>query len=122
MFALALFLLSLVLAVAGPLLALHWLKPVLLPVLRSFCDAEGGAEFWMRSVQLLALSGSLLLFLSFGTVDPGMSAVEVLRRTLWLVFVAVFISVALLARNVWTRVSGLATGQDARPPSGAALR
>lgn len=100
----SLFLLSLAIAVAGPLLAVTYLRPILLKVLRSLCDAEAGAEFWLRCTYLLALCGTLLLMLTFGEFDAQTSTVETLRRSLWLVFAGVFVSVTIIARNVWSQV------------------
>ena len=80
------------------------LKPILLKVLRMLCDAEGGAEFWIRCAYLLAVSGTLLLMLSFGEFDERHSLVDTVRRSLWLVLAGVFVTVALISRNVWTQV------------------
>lgn len=113
----SLFLLSLAIAVAGPLLAVTYLRPILLKVLRSLCDAEAGAEFWLRCTYLLALCGTLLLMLTFGEFDGQTSTVETLRRSLWLVFAGVFVSVTIIARNVWSQVRLVI---NARTPATAA--
>ncbi len=99
-----LFLLSLTIAIIGPLVAISYLRPILVRVLRSLCDADGGAEFWIRSAYLLAVCGTLLLMLSFGEFSEGASLVETLRRALWLVFAGVFISVAIISRQVWGQI------------------
>jgi uncharacterized membrane protein len=39
----SLFLVSLLIAIVGPLLAISYLKPILIKVLQSLCNAEGGA-------------------------------------------------------------------------------
>ena len=39
-----LFLLSLFIAVVGPLVAINYLKPILTTVLQSLCNADGSAE------------------------------------------------------------------------------
>ncbi|MED5618342.1 hypothetical protein [Ideonella sp. BN130291] len=101
------FLLSLCLPVFGPLLAVTYLRPILIKVLRGFCDAEGGAEFWVRSAYLLAVCGTLLLWLSFGFFDSGVDPLVALRRTLWLVLAGVFATVAFIATKVWSQVSAL---------------
>jgi quinol-cytochrome oxidoreductase complex cytochrome b subunit len=111
----SLFILSLVIAVAGPLLAVTYLRPILLKVLRTLCDAEAGAEFWLRCTYLLALCGTLLLMLTFGEFDEQTSTVETLRRSLWLVFAGVFVSVTIIARNVWSQIR-----PAINTPSGAA--
>ena len=99
-----LFFLSLLIALVGPIVAIAYLKPILLKVLRMLCDAEGGAEFWIRCAYLLAVSGTLLLMLSFGEFDERHSLVDTVRRSLWLVLAGVFVTVALISRNVWTQV------------------
>ena len=99
-----LFFLSLLIALVGPVLAIAYLKPILLKVLRMLCDAEGGAEFWIRCAYLLAVSGTLLLMLSFGEFDERHNVVDTVRRSLWLVLAGVFVTVALISRNVWTQV------------------
>ncbi|AKJ29748.1 hypothetical protein [Caldimonas brevitalea] len=112
-----LFVLSLAVGVVAPILAVSYLRPILLKVLRSLCDADGGAEFWLRSAYLLAVCGTLLLILSFGAFEPGVPMVDSLRRTLWLVFAGLFFTATFIARNVWQRVSvAVAEGQVDRSP------
>lgn len=100
----ALFLLSLLIAVVGPLLAISYLKPILIKVLQSLCNAEGGAEFWLRSAYVLGVCGTLLLMLTFGDFREGASVVDTLRRALWLVFAGVFVSVGIISHQVWSQV------------------
>ena len=99
-----LFLLALSIAILGPIVAISYLRPILHKVLTSLCDAEGGAEFWIRSAYLLAISGTLLLMLGFGQFDAGHSLVQALRRALLLVLTGVFATVALISWNVWSQV------------------
>lgn len=99
-----LFLVSLVVAVLGPVLAIAYLRPILVKVLVGLCDADGGAEFWVRSAYLLAICGTVLLMLGFGRFDADAELVDTLRRSLLLVFAGVFITCAFISRNVWTQV------------------
>jgi hypothetical protein len=99
-----LFFVSLLVAVVGPIVAISYLKPILYKVLRMLCDADGGAEFWIRCAYLLAVSGTLLLTLSFGEFSDRSSAIDAMRRSLWLVMAGVFATVAIISRNVWTQV------------------
>lgn len=99
-----LFVATLTLAVFLPVMAVSYLKPILVKVLRGFCDADGGAEFWIRSAYLLAVCGTLLLTLTFGRFDEVAHPTEILRRSLWLVFAGVFATVAFIASNVWSQV------------------
>ena len=99
-----LFVVSLLIALAGPIIAISYLKPILHKVLRMLCDADGGAEFWIRCAYLLAVSGALLLMLSFGEFSDRSSLVDAVRRSLGLVMAGVFLTVAIISRNVWTQV------------------
>ncbi|EJL86234.1 hypothetical protein PMI15_01448 [Polaromonas sp. CF318] len=99
-----LFFVSLLVAVIGPIVAISYLQPILYKVLRMLCDADGGAEFWIRCAYLLAVSGTLLLTLSFGEFSDRSSAIDAMRRSLWLVMAGVFATVAIISRNVWTQV------------------
>lgn len=108
----ALFLLSLLIAVAGPLVAISYLKPILIRVLRTLCDADGGAEFWVRSAYLLAVCGTLLLMLSFGEFRQEADVIDTLRRALWLVFAGVFTTVAVISNQVWGQVRSMLAGKS----------
>lgn len=103
----SLFLLALSIAVLGPIVAISYLRPILHKVMVGLCDAQGGAEFWIRCAYLLAVSGTLLLMLSFGQFDHGSNIVDSIRRSLWLVFMGVFVSVAIISRNVWSQVRAM---------------
>jgi quinol-cytochrome oxidoreductase complex cytochrome b subunit len=99
-----LFFISLLIALVGPVIAIAYLKPILYKVLRMLCDADGGAEFWIRCAYLLAVSGTLLLMLTFGEFSDRHDVVDTVRRSLWLVLAGVFLTVAIISRNVWTQV------------------
>lgn len=100
----SLFLLSLLIAVVGPIVALSYLRPILLKVLQSFCDADGGAEFWVRSAYLLAVCGTVFMTLVFGQFDPDASVADAMRRALLTVISGVFLTVAFIATLVWGQV------------------
>jgi hypothetical protein len=95
--------LSLLIAIAGPALALRYLRGILLKVITLLCPSSGSAEFWWRAVNVLALCGSLLLMLVFGP-DEHHGLDEALRRSLLLVTLAVFVSVAIVTSRVWSGV------------------
>lgn len=99
-----LFFVSLLIALVGPVIAIAYLRPILYKVLRMLCDADGGAEFWIRCAYLLAVSGTLLLMLTFGEFSNRHDIVDTVRRSLWLVLAGVFLTVAIISRNVWTQV------------------
>ncbi|UXH80180.1 hypothetical protein [Roseateles amylovorans] len=109
--------LSLLIAVIVPRLALRYLQPILMPTLQRMCeqtrspgephaaDANSGPEFWWRVLNVLAISGSMLLVLTFGYNDGwAVSLNDFLRRTLWLVTMGVFISVGTVASQIWSRI------------------
>lgn len=110
-----LFSVSLLIAVVGPVVAISYLKPILYKVLRMLCDADGGAEFWIRCAYLLAVSGTLLLMLSFGEFSDRSTAIDAMRRSLWLVMAGVFATVAIISRNVWTQVRRWIAAQTPMP-------
>lgn len=99
------FLLSLGVAIAAPLLVLHYLVPALRRAAASAsCDAAEGLDFWLAALRWLAVLGTLMLVLSFGEFRDGADLLAVLRRTLWLVAAGLFASVALMARVVWNTI------------------
>lgn len=107
-----LFFVSLLIALIGPVVAITYLKPILYKVLRMLCDADGGAEFWIRCAYLLAVSGTLLLMLTFGEFNDRSSVIDTVRRSLWLVLAGVFVTVAIISRNVWTQVRQWVAAQN----------
>jgi hypothetical protein len=97
------FALTLLLAVLGPIVAISYLRPILLRVLSKQCrDGGEGADFWVRSAYLLAVTGTLLLALSFGQYRGDI--LQTLERALWLVAAGTFGTVAFIARQVWAPV------------------
>ena len=99
-----LFVVSLLLAAIGPMLAIRYLRPILERVLHGLCDADGGSEFWIRCAYLMAISGTVLLTLTFGLFDNGTAPVDAIRRALWLTLAGVFATVAIILANVSSQV------------------
>ena len=92
--------LALTLAVVGA--ALLYLRGITRRVLRELCQTDAGAEFWLRTADVLALAGSLILVLVFGgAAGSTADAVVQLRLTLGLALGGVFIAVVLVSSNVW---------------------
>ena len=98
------FVLCVAIGVLAPVLAITYIRPILVRVLRSVCDGDGGAEFWVRCAYVLAVCGTGLLVMWFGEFSPHVELAETLRRSLMLVFFGVFITVAFISRNVWAGV------------------
>ncbi|RMX08589.1 hypothetical protein D8I35_05830 [Corticibacter populi] len=96
----SLLIISMLLGILGPWAALAYMRPILADVLRALCTTGQGVEFWLRSANVLAISGTLLLILSFGDFDAGSSVAGSLRRTTWLVLAGIFMTVAYITRSV----------------------
>lgn len=112
------FVLTLSVAVLGPVLAIRYLQPILIVVLDAQCPEplpdRAGAQFWLRSAYVLAIAGSLLLALSFGAFEGSM--LDALRRALWLAAAGSFVSIAFITRQVWAPVRRRLAALAARPP------
>ncbi len=100
------FCMTLFIAVLGPLLAIGYLRPILLVVLDSLCTeplpGQVGAHFWVRSAYVLAIAGTLVLALTFGEFNG--SLLDALHRALWLAAAGCFVSIAIITRRVWAPV------------------
>lgn len=105
------FLLSLLLAFAVPVIVVSYLRPILMRVLHTLCDADGSAEFWIRCAYVLTISGTLLMTLMFGGFDAGIEPLSMLRRTLVIVMGGVFLSIGIISRRVWFQVRELQHAQ-----------
>lgn len=81
--------------------ALLYLRGITHRVLLAQCGSEAGADFWLRSADVLALAGSLILVLVFGGTLPGADWVQQARLVLGLALAGVFVTVVLVARSVW---------------------
>lgn len=113
------FLVTLTIAVLGPLLAIGYLKPILLVVLDALCveplPGKVGAHFWVRSAHVLAIAGTLVLALTLGEFHG--SLLDTLHRALWLAAAGCFVSIAIIARQVRAPVrERLAKPRVAAPP------
>ena len=98
---LELFVVSLVLTLGTVGAALLYLRGITRRVLIARCGTDAGAEFWLRSADVLALAGSLILVLAFGGVLPGADWVQQLRLVLGLALAGIFVTVVLVASSVW---------------------
>jgi hypothetical protein len=116
---LELFLTSLALTLTVVGAALLYLRPITRRVLREQCSTDAGAEFWLRTADVLALAGSLILVLAFGGAAGAADVVVQMRLTLGLALAGVFVAVVLVSSNVWRNVTAR---RDAGPgaPAGVA--
>ncbi len=117
---LELFYASLALTFASVGGALVYLRDITRRVLMQQCGSDTGAEFWLRSADVLALTGSLILVLAFGGVAPNADWVQQVRLVLGLALTGIFITVVLVASGVWRSVPLEAGGVAAAPGSGPA--
>lgn len=96
---------TLLLTIAVVSVAMLYLRRTTRQVIVELCKSESGAEFWLRSADILAYSGALMLVLIFGKTTTAQDLVEVLRLTLLLTLSGIFVTVMLVARNVWRTVA-----------------
>jgi ABC-type sulfate transport system permease component len=102
---LTLFFATLGLCIAVVSIAMLYLRRTTRRVISELCQSDAGAEFWLRSADILAYSGSLMLVLIFGNATTTQDWIEVVRITLILTLSGLFITVVFVARNVWRTVA-----------------
>src|SRR5215213_2733457 len=93
----SIFVTCVIIAVCAPILAIAYIRPILITVLRSLCKGDSGAEFWVRCANVLAVCGTLLLVLAFGDFSMHVDIAEALRRSLILVFIGVFLTIGIIS-------------------------
>lgn len=80
-----------------------YLRGILRSMLLEICDRQPQrAEFWVRMLDVMMLIAPLILVMLFWNENDGVIAL--LRRTLLLVLIGQFISVAVVARTIWSVV------------------
>lgn len=100
-----LFFSTLLFTVAVVAIAMLYLRRTTRQVIVELCKSEAGAEFWLRSADILAYSGALMLVLIFGYSATAQDWIEAIRITLILTLGGVFVTVMFVARNVWRTVA-----------------
>jgi hypothetical protein len=96
---------GLLIAVAGPLLTLGYLRNILVQVIDLLCPAPGSSEFWWRTLVVLALAGSVLLMLMFGPRGDTLAVIDFIRRSLLLMTLSIFVSVSFVASRIWGQIA-----------------
>ncbi len=96
---------TLLFTIAVVTVAMLYLRRTTRQVIIELCKSDAGAEFWLRSADILAYSGALMLVLVFGNTTSTEDWVEALRLTLILTLTGIVITVAFVARNVWRTVA-----------------
>lgn len=102
---LTLFFATLSLTVLVVTIAMLYLRRTTRRVINDLCHSDAAAEFWLRSADILAYSGSIILVLIFGNATNTEDLIEVIRVTLILTLSGLFMTVMFVARNVWRSVS-----------------
>lgn len=96
---------TLLFTIAVVSIAMLYLRRTTRQVIIELCKSDAGAEFWLRSADILAYSGALMLVLIFGNTTTTQDLVEILRITLILTLSGIFVTVMFVARNVWRTVA-----------------
>ncbi|MES2604776.1 MAG: hypothetical protein V4603_07540 [Pseudomonadota bacterium] len=106
-FFIACLIVSLGVVTVGMLYLRHATRKVILEL----CHTDAAAEFWLRSTDILAYSGALILVLMFGEFSEG-GWVEAIRVTLLLTLLGMFFAVLFVAKNVWKAVAVAAPARE----------
>lgn len=93
--------LSISVAIILPLIALHYLSQVLHAVLMGLCGGGNAADFWLRCIHILAVSGSLVLVITCVPTYDGVHWLTVIRSVLIWTSAGIFLAVAIVAKSVW---------------------
>ena len=97
-------LLSLFVSAFFPLLVLGYLRKVLHSLLTTVCGSSDAADFWFRCVQILAVSGSVILVIGLVPSHSGVNWLQVIRSTLIWTSLGIFAAVAIVANSVWSNI------------------
>ena len=108
---------TLLFTIAVVSIAMLYLRRTTRQVIVELCNSDAGAEFWLRSADILAYSGALMLVLIFGKTTNISDLVEALRLTLILTLSGIFVTVMFVSRNVWHRVAPKTVSPKAGEPS-----
>src|SRR3569623_437931 len=102
---LTLFFATLALSIAVVRIAMLYLRRTTRRVIGELCKSDASAVFWLRSAEILAYCGSLMLALILGNATTAVECVDVVRTTLILTLGGLFVTVVFVARNVWKTVA-----------------
>ena len=102
---LQIFAVNLVAALLVVTFAMWYLRRTTRSVIEELCPTEAAAEFWLRSTDILAYSGVLILVLLFGEFSQA-DWVGSLRLTMLLTLSGLFLAVVLVASNIWKFLPG----------------
>jgi hypothetical protein len=96
----ALFASQIALAALISLAVINYLRRILRAMLLEICDQQPQrAEFWVRLLDMMMLIAPVILVMMFWDGQDGVAFM--LRRTLLLVLIGQFISLAVVGRTIW---------------------
>ncbi len=107
-----LFLTSLSLTLLLVALVLIYMRSITRRILLSLCHEEIGADFWLRSINVLALSGALIVTLVATSIAPTVDPIPHLRTVLGWSLGSVFITVAIIASTIWRSVEPVSSARS----------
>lgn len=84
--------------------SLYYLRSITRRVLLDLCHSENGADFWLRTTQVMALSGATIAALMTAPTHELVNFIAELRSVLLWTLVAVFVTTAVIASMVWGQV------------------
>lgn len=95
---------STLIAVLLPILTLAYLGNQLKAIFDSTCNNQAATRFWLKCIQILAISGSLILVIGIAINFNTTSWLQIIRTTLVWTSAGIFISVAIVANIIWGAV------------------
>jgi hypothetical protein len=96
-----LFFASLAVTLGVVLTALAYLRGATRRVILEFCESDAAAEFWLRSSDVLAISGALILVLTFGMNYEDIDWLRAMRLSIGLALAGLFVAVLFVSSSVW---------------------
>jgi len=100
-----LFMSTLLISVCVVTVAMLYLRHTTRRVIGELCQSDSGAEFWLRSADIMAYGGALILVLLFGEAQDPNDWVQTIRLTLILTLSGIVFTVMFVAKNVWQTVN-----------------
>jgi divalent metal cation (Fe/Co/Zn/Cd) transporter len=97
------FSLNLMVCILVVTLAMLYLRRTTRSVIIELCGTRLAADFWLKSTDILAYSGALMLVLIFGHTRTDNLA-DSLRMSLILTLTGIFITVLFASRSIWKQI------------------
>ena len=91
-------------AILLPILAINYLSTPLKAIFDSACNNQAATSFWLKCIQILAITGSLVLVIGIAINFNASNWLQIIRTTLVWTSVGIFIAVAFVANTIWGTV------------------